>query len=160
MRLLILSSWNMAFCVLYWQFTDSSSANTERQTEARTSKHRWRVSNIGAEQDEGITSPEIKGQASLTHQNKTTASPRSQYLSPVTTTFKRSCIIFCLQSVWQCEWWGMCAACEWVSVGLQACVLWGVWVFNVGHKREIWKRKKQKRRDRACSAGPVFVLSE
>lgn len=65
-------------------FSVDSTVTAETETEARTSKRRWRVSNIGAEQDEGITSPEIKGQAEDTHQNKTTASPRPQYLSPVT----------------------------------------------------------------------------
>lgn len=47
------------------------------ETEASTSKCRWRLGNMGAQQDEGIASPEIKVQASHTHQNKTTALPKT-----------------------------------------------------------------------------------
>lgn len=65
------------------------------ETEAGTSKCRWRVGNMGAEWDEGITSPEIKELASHTQsrthshthahtKNKSSVSPpRLKYLSPV-----------------------------------------------------------------------------
>lgn len=64
--------------------SDSSTANADGETQRRRHQSAGGVSNIGAEQDEGITSLEIKGQASHTHQNKTTATPGPQYLSPVT----------------------------------------------------------------------------
>lgn len=51
-----------------WQSSDSSFAKTaaERRGHGHQSC-RWSVSNMGAERDEGITSTEIRGQASHTH---------------------------------------------------------------------------------------------
>lgn len=141
---------NMAFCWHCWQHDDSWGGDG-------TSKRRWRVGNIGAEQDEGITSPEIKGQASHTHtKNKTTASPRPPIsLTCCPPTFKRSRFIFCLQRVWVRR--DVCSlqvsACVCVS---DACELA---LFHVAD--ETSKRKKSEKRDwagGACSQTPSLCL--
>jgi len=46
------------------------------------SKPRWGVSNIGAEQDEGIASTEIKGRDPLPHTPRPPLSPSPRYLAP------------------------------------------------------------------------------
>lgn len=69
---------------LHDRTSDSSAANADGGRRRRRHQSAGGVSNIGAEQDEGITSLEIKGRVSCAHQNKTTASPGPQYLSPVT----------------------------------------------------------------------------
>lgn len=73
-----------------------------------TSKCRWSVSNLGVEQDEGITSTEIRGQALHTPQNNTATQAGHGIPHLLTSTFKRSRFIFCQQSLSQLKRGGMC----------------------------------------------------
>lgn len=134
---------NMAFCWHCWQHDDSWGGDG-------TSKRRWRVGNIGAEQDEGITSPEIKGQASHTHtKNKTTASRGPQYLSPVARRPSKGLVLSFVYSV--SEWGGMCAACKWACVFV--CLTHASWRFFMSRM----KRQKEKN-PRSATELAVHVL--
>lgn len=130
---------NMAFCWHCWQHDDSWGGDG-------TSKRRWRVGNIGAEQDEGITSPEIKGQASHTHQkqdHRITEAPNISHLLPAdlqkvsfyllstACLSEEGCVLPASERVCLCVWR--------MRVGAFSCRGWNVKKKKIQEARLSWR---------------------